>query len=62
VHLSKESDFIPKKYKRKRVPRHYFITSKGEVIYTFVGYGKIENFNAFLYDLEKNYLKKYKGK
>ena len=62
LHLDRDNDTFPKTYDTKRIPRHYFITSKGEVIYTFLGYWNVENFNAFLYDIQTNYLQKFKGK
>lgn len=62
LHLDKDKDDMPQSYIKQRVPRHYFITSKGEVIYTFLGYWNVEDFNAFLYDIKTNSLPKFKGK
>ncbi len=62
LHIDRDKDFLPEKYKSKRVPRHYFITPKGEVIYTFLGYWDIEDFSSFIDDVDVEYKNKFKGK
>ncbi|MBU0721189.1 thioredoxin family protein [bacterium] len=53
LHIDRDKDYLPGKFKSKRVPRHYFITSKGEVIYSFLGYWDKEDFASFLLDVDK---------
>ena len=36
--LTRDVDNIPKKYNASRVPKHFFLTSDGEIIYAFLGY------------------------
>lgn len=62
LHISRDKDYMPEKFKSKRVPRHYFLTSEGQVIYTFLGYWNILDFNSFIDDVEIAYKKKFKGK
>ena len=62
LHISRDRDYMPSKFKKKRVPRHYFITQKGEVIYSFLGYWNAEDFDSFLDDVDRRYKKKFKGK
>lgn len=62
LHISRDKDYMPNKFKKKRVPRHYFLTSEGDVIYTFLGYWNIEDFNSFIDDVDIEYKKKFKGK
>jgi len=53
LHIDKNKSYMPKKSKKKKVPRHYFITNKGEVIYSFLGYWDVEDFASFLEDVDK---------
>jgi len=55
LHLSRDSNYIPKKYKTSPIPRHFFLTSTGEVVFPVVGYRDVETFNGFLDDVEKRY-------
>ena len=48
LHLSRDLDDIPSKFKTTPVPRHYFLSSDGEVIFPVVGYRDVETFNNFL--------------
>ena len=52
LHVDREMDDFPKSFKSKRVPRHYFLTSKGEIIYSFLGYWKKDDFFSFLKDVD----------
>ncbi len=54
LHISRDKDYTPQKFKKKRVPRHYFITSEGQVIYTFLGYWNVLDFNSFMDDVERS--------
>ena len=53
--LNRGSDFIPKKFKTSPIPRHYFLTSKGKLVFPVVGYRDVKSFNGFLDDVEKRY-------
>ena len=48
LHLSRDIDDIPSKYKTTPIPRHYFLTNRGEEIFPVVGYRDVETFNSFL--------------
>ena len=61
LHISRDKDYMPQKFKKKRVLRHYFLTSEGQVIYTFLGYWNILDFNSFIDDVKIAYNKKFKG-
>lgn len=62
LHVDKDLDFFPEKFNRKRVPRHYFITAKGEEIHSFLGYWNSEDFASFLSDVDKKYIEKFTNK
>ncbi len=62
LHVDKDLDFFPKKFDTKRVPKHYFITEKGEEIYSFLGYWNSEDFTSFLDDVDARYTKKFMNK
>ena len=62
LHITRDQDYLPEKFEKKRVPRHYFITQKGEVIYSFLGYWNVEDFDSFLNDADRKYKEKFKGK
>ena len=51
--LNRDTDSIPAKYKVKRVPKHFFLTSKGEVIYSVLGYWNPEDFASFAQEAKK---------
>ncbi|WP_455756569.1 thioredoxin family protein [Sulfurimonas sp.] len=57
VSMMKEWDYIPKQFQTKRVPRHYFLTSEGKVIYTLLGYWDDEDFLSFLGEIDKEKIK-----
>ena len=48
LHLSRDKDNIPSKFKTTPVPRHYFLSSTGEEIFPVVGYRDVETFHSFL--------------
>ena len=57
LHLSRDSDYIPKEYKTTPIPRHYFLTSQGEEIFPVVGYRDVETFNSFLDTVDERALR-----
>ncbi len=61
LHINRGKDFLPKKFQSKRVPRHYFITPEGEVIYTFLGYWDSLDFGSFIDDVDVEYKRKFQG-
>ncbi len=62
LHVDKDLDFFPKKFDSNRVPRHYFLTEKGEEIYSFLGYWNSEDFASFVGDVDSRYIKKFINK
>ena len=57
LHLIREIDDIPSKFKTTPIPRHYFLTNKGEVIFPVVGYRDVETFNNFLDTVNERVIK-----
>ncbi|MFA6190797.1 MAG: thioredoxin family protein [Sulfurimonas sp.] len=53
VHVDRDIDELPAMFKMERVPRHYFVTPKSEIIHTFMGYWSSEDFNSLLDDVDK---------
>lgn len=53
LHVTRDVDDIPQKFKAKRVPKHYFLTNKGKIIYSFLGYWNVEDFISFVDDVKK---------
>ncbi|MDA3908929.1 MAG: thioredoxin family protein [Sulfurimonas sp.] len=60
VHADRDMDDVPSWMKFKRVPKHYFVTNKGEEIFSFLGYWDSLDFKSFLSDVEREYKKKIK--
>ena len=56
VHLSRDRNFIPEKFKTAPVPRHYFVDAKGNILYSTLGYRKRDCFDSFM-DNAENKLK-----
>ena len=61
VHADRDMDDLPSWMKIKRVPRHYFVTAKGEEIFSFLGYWDSLDFKSFLGDVDKKYKEKIKS-
>lgn len=47
LYMSRDRHKIPKKFKVRGVPRHYFLTERGEIVYTAQGSREVDGF----YDL-----------
>lgn len=60
VHLSRETDYVPSKFKTTPVPRHFFLTAEGENIFPVVGYRDVDSFHGFLNTAEERYIKREK--
>jgi len=48
IHLSRDRNQIPKKFKTAPVPRHYFTNAEGKILYSSLGYRDEVMFNAFM--------------
>lgn len=48
IYLSRDIDDIPEHLEPRPLPRHYFLTKNGEIIYTTVGYRNSEGFYEVL--------------
>lgn len=53
LYLSRDIDDIPKKFEIKPVPRHYFLTSEGKIIYTTIGSRSLEGFYELLDEVKE---------
>jgi len=62
LHISRDEDYMPEYFKKKRVPRHYFLNRDGDIIYSFLGYWVAEDFFSFLDDVDKRYKKNFLDK
>ncbi|MCW9025926.1 MAG: thioredoxin family protein [Thiovulaceae bacterium] len=60
LHIDRDADYFPKHLKYKRVPRHYFLTSDEQVIYTFLGYWNVKDFISHVDDVDWQYNDKLK--
>jgi len=57
LHIDRDEDYMPEHFKKKRVPRHYFLRADGTIIYSFLGYWASEDFISFLDDVDKRRIK-----
>jgi len=48
VHLTREKNFVPRKFDKKMVPHHYFVDDRGEITYNHLGYWNKKDFKSFL--------------
>lgn len=62
LHMSRDRDDVPSKFKTSPIPRHYFLTSKGDIIYDTLGHRDEEMFNAILDVVDEKYEKKFQNK
>ncbi len=53
LYLSTNIDEIPSHLKKSPLPRHYFLTQDGKVIYTTMGYRSKEGFYEVLSDVKE---------
>jgi thioredoxin-related protein len=51
--LNRDKDVIPDHIKAKRVPKHFFLDSNGELIYSILGYWNPEDFASFVVEVDK---------
>ena len=52
LYMSRDRHDIPKNFKVKGVPRHYFLTSDGEIIFTTRGSREIDGFYDLLEEVD----------
>lgn len=60
VHLSRDRNKIPKQFNTTPIPHHYFVDSKGKILYRSLGHRDVEMFNAFMDMAEENNKKNMK--
>jgi thioredoxin-related protein len=48
LYLSRDIDDIPPRFEVKPVPRHYFLTNDGKIIYTTIGGRSVKSFDELL--------------
>ena len=60
VHTDRDMDELPSWMNAKRVPKHYFVTSEGKEIFSFLGYWDSLDFKSFLGDVDKKRQEKVK--
>ena len=51
--LTRDVDYIPENLVASRVPKHFFLTKKGEIITSFLGFWNPEDFASFIEDVKK---------
>lgn len=51
--LNRDKDKIPAIYKVKRVPKHFFLTKNGEIIYACLGFWNPDDFASFMDEAQK---------
>jgi len=55
VHLSRDRHKIPKAFETAPVPRHYFVDTKGKILYSSLGFRGIDCFDAFMDNAEQKF-------
>ena len=53
LYMSRDIDDIPSQFEVKPVPRHYFLTSEGKIIYTTIGSRSVEGFYELLDEVKE---------
>ncbi len=53
VHISRDRYSVPQGFETSPVPRHYFIDSKGEILYSSLGHRQQECFESFMDNAQK---------
>jgi len=53
LHFSRDRNKIPKQFKTTPIPQHYFVDSKGNILYHSLGYRDVETFNIFMNMVEE---------
>jgi hypothetical protein len=55
IHLSRDRDEIPKKFKTAPIPRHYFTDAEGNILYNTLGHRGVECFDSFMDNAEEKF-------
>lgn len=55
LHLIRDFDDIPAKFKTSPVPRHYFTDAKGDILYNSLGYRKVDVFESFMDNAQEKF-------
>ena len=53
IYMSRDIDDIPSHLEVRPVPRHYFLTDKGEIIYTTIGSRSVDGFYDMLDEVKE---------
>ena len=53
LYLSRDIDDIPEHLEKTPLPRHYFLTENGEIIYTTIGYRGVEAFYEIIDEVKE---------
>ena len=53
LYLSRDIDDIPEHLEKTPLPRHYFLTQNGEIIYTTIGYRGVEAFYEIIDEVKE---------
>jgi hypothetical protein len=62
IHLSRDRDEIPEKFKTAPVPRHYFTDAEGNILYSTLGHRGVECFDSFMDNAHERFKLKNKDK
>ncbi len=57
IHLVRDVDAVPSQLKTSPVPRHYFINTKGDILYEALGFRDVEVFESFLGNAKEKFMK-----
>lgn len=52
LYIQRGRDVLPDSFEVKKVPKHYFLRSDGEVIHSVLGYWNAEDFRSFVKDAQ----------
>ena len=55
LYMSRDRDPVPKKFEKYGVPRHYFLTSDGKIIYTEQGVWDLSGWFSLIDDILEEY-------
>ena len=62
IHLSRDRDEIPEKFKTAPVPRHYFTDAEGNILDSTLGHRGVECFDSFMDNAHERFKLKNKDK
>lgn len=53
VHISRDRHSVPQHFESSPVPRHYFTTAQGDILYSSLGHRQQECFESFMDNAQK---------